>query len=160
VNQSLFTSNSDQWDTPAHIVNAVRVLYGGWIYLDPCTSVYNPTDAIKFYTEGGLEKPWTGDVYMNPPYGREIGRWVRKASESYEAGLCSRVVCLLPARPDTVWWSVVSCYPVLFIKGRLKFGNSKNSAPFPSALIFMGFGRDVDIDNVFGRMYAPLFGWE
>ena len=72
---------------------------------------------------------------MNPPYGREIGRWVKKASEA-RGGV---VVCLLPARTDTKYFhEYIYNNPkaeIRFIKGRLKFGDSKNSAPFPSAIV-------------------------
>jgi phage N-6-adenine-methyltransferase len=162
MNQSLFTTKSDQWNTPAHIVDVVREVFGGRISLDPCTSVDNPTDALDFYTDGGLEKQWWGDVYVNPPYGRQIGKWVRKAAGSYDAGLCSRVICLLPARTDTVWFRVVNCYPVLFIRGRLKFGGAKSGAPFPSALIFMGFNESAEIKDLrfLGQVYLPQRDWK
>lgn len=72
---------------------------------------------------------------MNPPYGREIGQWVQKAYESAQAG--ATVVCLLPARTDTQWWHryVLKASEVRFIAGRLKFGGSTSSAPFPSAVV-------------------------
>lgn len=71
---------------------------------------------------------------MNPPYGREIGKWVRKAYESSLGG--TTVVCLLPARTDTRWWHDYCMKgEIRFIRGRLKFGGHKNSAPFPSAVV-------------------------
>lgn len=71
---------------------------------------------------------------MNPPYGRTIGDWMRKAYESAQAG--ALVVCLVPARTDTAWWHDYAAKGVVrFIRGRLKFGGHKNSAPFPSALV-------------------------
>jgi site-specific DNA-methyltransferase (adenine-specific) len=73
---------------------------------------------------------------MNPPYGREIGKWIEKAYVESLGG--ATVVCLIPARTDTKYWHEF-IFPhaneIRFIKGRLKFGNSKNSAPFPSALV-------------------------
>jgi len=70
---------------------------------------------------------------MNPPYGREIGKWVKKA---YEASVEALVVCLLPARTDTAWWhDFVMKGEIRFLRGRLKFGGCKNSAPFPSAIV-------------------------
>ena len=72
---------------------------------------------------------------MNPPYGREIGLWARKARlEAVEGSL---VVGLVPARTDTRWWqeSVLGHADVYFIAGRLKFGGAENSAPFPSAIV-------------------------
>ena len=82
---------------------------------------------------------WTGDakglpIWLNPPYGRVIGEWMAKANR--EVGLGSTVVCLVPARTDTNWWhNYCIQHEVRFIKGRLKFGNQKNSAPFPSAVV-------------------------
>ncbi len=71
---------------------------------------------------------------MNPPYGREIGKWMKKAFESASIG--ATVVCLVPARTDTSWWfDYCPIGEIRFIKGRLKFGGSKNAAPFPSAII-------------------------
>jgi hypothetical protein len=71
---------------------------------------------------------------MNPPYGRDIGNWMKKAYESSLLGAV--VVCLVPARTDTKWWHDFAMKgEITFIKGRLKFGNSKNSAPFPSAVV-------------------------
>jgi site-specific DNA-methyltransferase (adenine-specific) len=71
---------------------------------------------------------------MNPPYGREIRRWVQKAYEESLRG--ATVVCLLPARTDTAWWHeyILPYAKVSFIRGRLKFGDAKNGAPFPSAV--------------------------
>ena len=71
---------------------------------------------------------------MNPPYGRGIGAWVKKAYETAQAG--TPVVCLLPARTDTKWWHDYCAHGLVhFVRGRLKFGNGKNSAPFPSAIV-------------------------
>jgi hypothetical protein len=68
---------------------------------------------------------------MNPPYGRDIGKWMKKASESD-----ATVVCLVPARTDTKWWHDYAMKgEITFIRGRLKFGNAVNSAPFPSAVV-------------------------
>ena len=71
---------------------------------------------------------------MNPPYGRTIGLWMKKAYEESCNG--ALVVCLVPARTDTKWWHDYSMKgEVIFLRGRLKFGGHKNSAPFPSAII-------------------------
>lgn len=71
---------------------------------------------------------------MNPPYGREIGKWMKKAYESAQAG--ALVVCLVPSRTDTRWWHDYAMKgEIHFIKGRLKFGNAKTNAPFPSAVV-------------------------
>ena len=86
----------------------------------------------------GLKQDWKGVCWMNPPYGRVIGDWVQKAYEESEKH-GSTVVCLLPARTDTKWrHNYCMKGEIRFIKGRLKFGNSKNSAPFPSAVVIFG----------------------
>jgi len=77
---------------------------------------------------------WDGVCWMNPPYGRTIGKWMRKAYESSLTG--STVVCLVPARTDTAWWHDYAIKgEVRFLRGRLKFGGSANSAPFPNAVV-------------------------
>jgi site-specific DNA-methyltransferase (adenine-specific) len=76
-------------------------------------------------------------IWLNPPYGRVIKDWVRKASEVASGG--GTVVCLVPSRTDTHWWHdyCINAYEIRYIRGRLKFGGQKNSAPFPSALVIM-----------------------
>ena len=77
-----------------------------------------------------------GWTFLNPPYGREIKAFMRKAHEEVQQG--AKVVALVPARTDTAWWHEYCIqYEVRFIRRRLKFGNSTNSAPFPSAVVIM-----------------------
>lgn len=77
---------------------------------------------------------------MNPPYGRKIADWVAKADEEAQKG--NLTVALVPARVDTAWWHEhCAKYHAVFLRGRLKFSNAKNSAPFPSALVFFGIER-------------------
>jgi site-specific DNA-methyltransferase (adenine-specific) len=80
---------------------------------------------------------------MNPPYGREIGKWVKRAYEQVKDEKCDLVVCLLPARTDTRWFHdyIYNKAEIRFIKGRLKFGDSKNSAPFPSMIVIFRGGQ-------------------
>ncbi len=71
---------------------------------------------------------------MNPPYGREIERWMKKAAQSARDG--ALVVCLVLARIDTRWWhKYATLGEIRYLRGRLKFGNAKNSAPFPIAVV-------------------------
>lgn len=76
-------------------------------------------------------------IWLNPPYGRTIKDWMRKAHSVAQAG--GTVVCLVPARTDTAWWHdyCINAYEIRYIRGRLKFGGQKNSAPFPSAIVIM-----------------------
>lgn len=91
---------------------------------------------VKFFTQedDGLSQEWKGVCWMNPPYGRDIGKWMKKAYESSLEG--ATVVCLVPSRTDTKWRHDYSMKgEIEFIKGRLKFGGGKNSALFPSAVV-------------------------
>ena len=132
-----FSSATGEWETPQALFDELDRIFGGFT-LDPCATAENAKCA-RFFTreDDGLSQPWTGKVFMNPPYGREIGKWVRKAwAESLKGAL---VVCLLPARVDTRWWhEYAKKGHVYFLQGRLKFGASLNSAPFPSAIVTFG----------------------
>lgn len=103
--------------------------------LDVCATKVN-AKCEKYYTkkEDGLSQQWHGNCWMNPPYGREIGKWMKKALEASKEG--ALVACLVPARTDTAWWHEYAMKgEIRFIRGRLKFGGSQNSAPFPSAVV-------------------------
>jgi len=77
-----------------------------------------------------------GAVYLNPPYGRGIGKFMNKANEESQKGIT--IVALVPSRTDTAWWhDYCMKHEIRFIRGRLKFGDQPNSAPFPSAVIVM-----------------------
>ncbi len=132
-----FSSVSGEWETPQALFDELSWIFGGFT-LDPCATSANAKCARYFSRgENGLTRRWEGKVFVNPPYGREIGKWVRKAfEESLEGAL---VVCLLPARTDTRWWQEYARHgQVWFLRGRLKFGQAKNSAPFPSAIVIFG----------------------
>lgn len=90
--------------------------------------------------DDGLSLSWNGVVFVNPPYGRTLATWIAKARREVEEGRAKTVVALLPARPDTAYWHdhVVGKATVYFLRGRLRFGDGKQSAPFPSALAIWG----------------------
>jgi len=121
------------WATPRKFFDELNAEFK--FTLDPCCSEENKK-CEKFFTEkdDGLSKSWDNEiVFMNPPYGRDIGKWIKKASEA-RGGV---VVCLLPARTDTRYFHdyIYNKSEIRFIKGRLKFGDAKNSAPFPSMVV-------------------------
>lgn len=128
-----FSSATDLWATPQAFFDKLNSIHN--FTLDVCATDEN-AKCKNYITEDedGLSKEWHGSVWMNPPYGREIGAWMRKAYESSVGG--ATVVCLVPARTDTAWWHDYAMKGEIdFIRGRLKFGNAKNSAPFPSAVV-------------------------
>lgn len=134
LNKGMFTSNTDMWETPQALFDELDKEFH--FTLDVCAVPEN-AKCERYFTpaQNGLKQDWNtggGTIYMNPPYGREIGLWVRKAAESNVTA-----VCLLPARTDTAWFHdyIYGKAEIRFIRGRLKFGNSKNSAPFPSMIV-------------------------
>jgi phage N-6-adenine-methyltransferase len=121
------------WATPQEFFNQLNVEFH--FELDVCAIVDN-AKCEKFFTPemDGLKQSWIGICWMNPPYGCEISKWMKKAYEESLSG--ATVVCLVPAKTDTKWWHDYSMKgEVRFIRGRLKLGDSKNSAPFPNAVV-------------------------
>ena len=131
---AMFSSATDLWATPQAFFDALDAEFN--FTLDVCALPEN-AKCNNYYTPemDGLARPWTGRVWCNPPYGRTIGKWVRKARISVAVG-AEVVVMLLPARTDTRWFHdyIYGKAEIRFIKGRLKFGGAKNSAPFPSMI--------------------------
>lgn len=128
-----YSSKTPEWSTPQAFFDTLDAEFD--FTLDPAATKEN-AKCKKFYTEeeNGLKQDWKGErVFVNPPYGRVIGDWVKKMSES-GAEVC---VALLPARTDTRWFHqyIYGKAQVRLLKGRLKFGDSKTSAPFPSMVV-------------------------
>ena len=134
MNDVLFSSKSVVWETPQDLFDKLNAEFH--FDLDVCALPEN-AKCEKYYTpeDDGLLQPWNGVCWCNPPYGRTIGKWVQKAYETFAGG--GTVVMLLPARTDTKWFHeyIYNKAEIRFIKGRLKFGNSKNAAPFPSMIV-------------------------
>lgn len=134
INKGLFTSNTDIWSTPQYVFDALDKEFN--FNLDVCALPENAKCANYFTPEiDGLKQDWIGNCYCNPPYGREIGKWVEKSYLENKKG--NIIVMLLPARTDTKWFHnfILGKSEIRFIKGRLKFGNATNSAPFPSMIV-------------------------
>lgn len=135
MTSGLFSSNSSEWETPQDFFHNLDREF--CFNLDVCATKENAKCEHYFTPEqDGLSQEWQGTCWMNPPYGREIGKWMEKAVKSMLGGGVT-VVCLVPARTDTAWWHTwVMPYAseIRFIKGRLTF-NGKAPAPFPSAIV-------------------------
>ena len=148
MNTDLMFSSKDQtWETPIELFNKLDKEFN--FTLDPCCTE-ETAKCKKYYTptENGLIQDWQNEiVFMNPPYGREISDWLKKAYEESLKG--SLVVCLIPSRTDTKYWHdyCMKASEIRFIKGRLKFGNSKNSAPFPSAIVVFNNNKELKIKS-------------
>jgi phage N-6-adenine-methyltransferase len=144
-----FMSGSGEWDTPQDLFDDLNELFA--FDLDAAANK-GSTKCEHWLGEGSdlaedaLSVDWKGTVFLNPPYGRQVGKWVRKARESARDGTV--IVCLLPARTDTKWFqNVWDAQYVVFIFGRLKFGEATTPAPFPSVLAIFGDPQDLPPDR-------------
>jgi site-specific DNA-methyltransferase (adenine-specific) len=134
------SSNTPEWATPQWLFDALNGVYR--FTLDPCSTHAN-AKCRKHYTreDDGLSRSWAGEtVFMNPPYGKEILSWVYKCLIESKMWGAKPIVALLPARTDTRWFHdyVYGRAEIYFIRGRLKFGDGKGSAPFPSMIAVWG----------------------
>ena len=121
-----FMSQSVEWATPKGVYDE---LDGEFHFNDDPCPLYGVESA------DGLAREWGNSTFVNPPYGRTISLWTSKAVREWRRG--NIVVMLIPSRTDTIWWhrDIMQADEIRFIKGRLKFGNATNSAPFPSAVV-------------------------
>jgi len=137
------SSTHHGWETPPELVAALESVFGRFD-LDPCAA---SADAAKARVKArvrltmqddGLGVPWRGRVFVNPPYGRQLGAWVAKCAGEAAAG--ALVVGLVPARTDTRWWHahIAGTADVFMLRGRLRFGDGTMPAPFPSAVVVWG----------------------
>ena len=144
---TMWSKQSDEWSTPQTFFDELNKEFH--FTLDPCSTVENHK-CEKFYTmqDNGLEKSWEGEtVFVNPPYSKNK-QWVEKcAQEGRKEG--TTVVMLIPSRTDTRWFHdfIYKKAEIRFIKGRLKFGGSKNSAPFPSMVVIFRGRKERKVQN-------------
>lgn len=148
MNNVHFSSATDLWSTPHWLFDRLHAEFE--FDLDVCALPENAKcDRFISPQQDGLISSWRLErdvrsvAWMNPPYGRSIDRWVAQAWRAANWYMdCELVVCLLPARTDTRWWwQYCTKGEIRFLPGRLKFGGSKNSAPFPSAVVIFESGR-------------------
>ena len=132
----MFSSKKDNWETPQELFDKLDSVFH---FETDLVATPKNTKCKKFFTpeDDSLKQEWTGVCWCNPPYGRNVGEWVKKAATSNAA----LIVMLLPARTDTAWfydWVLTNAKSIEFIRGRLKFsldGEKGQSAPFPSMLV-------------------------
>lgn len=130
-----FASQRMDWPTPLALFTALHAEFA--FTVDACASDENAT-VPRYWTERdeGLMQPWHGErVWMNPPYGRQLARWMEKADNEQDAA--DLIVALVPSRTDTRWWHeyAMQADEIRFLRGRLRFGDAVNNAPFPSCLV-------------------------
>lgn len=140
------TSKTNEHYTPPTFLIQVYDFFGGTLDLDPCcNSLANPHVLANCHYDkelDGLKLPWFGKVFVNPPYGRSLGDWTEKICGEFEQAHISEGLFLVPSRTDTKWTRRLSEYARCYLSSRLKFvsenGTPQDSAPFPSALFYLG----------------------
>jgi phage N-6-adenine-methyltransferase len=147
VDKALFSSSTTEWETPDNLYNELNKEFH--FSLDPAANKNNTKCKLHFTKkENGLSEKWqefdgggyvSSRVFCNPPYGREVGKWVAKADQEFRSGNAELIVMLLPSRTDVKWFhQYIYNKPnvtIKFIKGRLTFKGAKHPAPFPSMLV-------------------------
>ena len=134
ITSGMMTSSTPEWATPQKFFDELNEEF--CFTLDPCCT-HDNAKCEKHYTkeEDGLSQNWGGQiVFCNPPYGRELPKWVKKC---YEESRHAVVVMLIPARTDTRWFHdyIYHKAEIRFVKGRLRFGNATQNAPFPCMIV-------------------------
>lgn len=141
---AVWSSATVEWYTPESIFETIAAEHGPFD-LDPCADPRSPIWPLVPHhwtrEDDGLAQPWLGRVFCNPPYGRAIAAWMRKAAAEVTAGRAHLVVCLVPARTDTAWWHEAKAAgaEAHYLAGRIRFvrqdGTPGDSAGFPSAVV-------------------------
>lgn len=125
---------NDQWATPRRLFDELNAEFA--FTLDVCATAEN-AKCENYYSpkQDGLQQAWSGRCWMNPPYGRAIKEWIKKAHQAARDG--ALVVCLLPAKTDTGWWHdyVMKASEIRFLRGRLYFNDGPGRCPFPCAVV-------------------------
>jgi phage N-6-adenine-methyltransferase len=156
ISKSLYSSESDEYETPKHLFDYLNNIFE--FELDPCAAPQRERQAriktLHRFTEDddGLNSYWGNySTFVNPPYSK-ISKWIDKALKEYDDRLGDYakmigpdykpkpIVMLVPARTDTKWFHKIAKYSftkIIFLKGRLKFHNTKHAAPFPNCLIIL-----------------------
>ena len=136
MNKVHYSSKNQEWETPQEFFDKLNKEFN--FSVDVCATVSNTKCGFYYNKErDALSLEWpSATIWMNPPYGREIGKWVKRAYESAMTSP-SPVVCLLPARTDTKWWHeyVMQADEIRFVQGRLTFSDADSPAPFPSCVV-------------------------
>jgi transcriptional regulator with XRE-family HTH domain len=141
------SSNYQAWSTPPEILDKLYPMVDGEFDLDPCSTTRDKnlaTVKAKIHYTGedgcnGLSLPWFGNVFINPPYGKSLKKWIKKAHDEAMMGNTKLCIAMIPARPDTNAWHnwIVNKADIFMLKGRIRFAaEGKNDvAPFPSAIV-------------------------
>lgn len=148
--KAMFSSEKQDWGTPQAYIDYLQELYNMTIDLDVCAH-HDNNKAPRYFSllDSCFDNDWDSkNAFMNPPFGRAIGKFIDKAIEQVDNGNCQRLFILVPARTDTKWahrlFTSLSCTSITFYKGRFNFDYTRNTgaknAPFPSMMIVLEHG--------------------
>lgn len=157
VAELMFSSESNEYLTPPHIIDRALDFFGGQIDLDPASNEHSLVPAITAFDRkiDGLKQDWFGRVWLNPPYGREwLPKFIDKAIEEFAEGAADEILILVPARTDTKWHRSLNFCDRCYLHGRLKFkspGKKLTTAPFPSVIFYLG-----DRNNDFADCWSEV----
>lgn len=141
-----FSSETDQWATPQQVFDWLDLELGPHDLDAAADNTNNKCDNFIDSSVDALTVDWVGtNVWLNPPYGRGLGRWATKAIEEINNGHAERITILVPARTDTNWFIDLAaiCSKIIFIKRRIRFGDGTRDAPFPSAVLVLESSCDT-----------------
>lgn len=160
------TPEDPEWYTPQHILDRVYLVIG-CPDIDPCCNRYGPANVIardycRLPERDGLTEEWRGVVFLNPPYGREIGQWIDKAVAEYATGHTTALIALMPVKSDTRWWQKIMAKSPCWcaVRGRLNFTNpqvrpddtQRKRGTFASAIVLCS----TDPETI--RRFTDAFG--
>lgn len=169
----LYSSQSNEWYTPARYVNVARRLMGS-IDVDPasCKEANQVVRASKYYdvSSNGLDKQWEGKVWLNPPYGYDgptrqkanVSSWIEKLIEQYELGVTTEAVLLINATTEKRWFDPLWRYPICFASVRVSFWNAQGERGRPThgnALVYFGNNEAqfVEMFNPIGPVVSRVY---
>lgn len=160
LNDSIYSSNKMDWGTPQYLFDALDDEFA--FTLDACANNFNhKCDSYYNKDQDALKQSWHGVVWMNPPYGREIVDWMRKAKHEVDVGHAQTVVCLVPVRSDSKWWHnfAMKASEIRLLDQRLEFQGAGNKAPFPAAIIvFEENSAEVQVGTYDVRSAREMYG--
>ena len=141
INKNRFNAKTTEWATPTDFFKPLNDEFH--FTLDVCATAEN-TKVAKFFSpeQNGLVQSWIGNIcWMNPPYGRNLIKWLEKAKhEADYFGVTT--VCLVPARTNTAWFHKIclKASEIRFVLGRPKFGDADHGLPQPLAVVIFSPG--------------------
>lgn len=159
---ALISSNDQTWETPKYLFDWLNDIFHFTIDLASFETCYTAKTIGKCITpqQDSLKQSWNGQIgFLNPPYGRELHKWVEKAcAEVKKATKPTMIIMLIPSRTDTSYWHdyiFPTAKEIWFLKGRVRFGDGTKPAPFPSAIVVFSNEKTYNSTPIFKAIEQP-----